>query len=374
MSNIVSLEVNGVLYRGITDITINQSLENFAKSFSGSIVSKELILENTRIVENPIKVQDEAVIYIDNNKILTGYIEEVNISYDASSHIINFSGRDKVGLLIDSSIISTNYNKQFSLVNLIRQALNDNGYTNIEVIEQVANIGLFEDNETVSAEEEPIFSFFDRYARKVQALLTTNEEGNIVITRESTDQAIGSLYSERGGRKNNIKSANLTNSILNRFNNIEIIGQSGNDTFGANTVNQIGSATDSQITLNRKLRVVTSVTSKEPILNDAARWEVNVRRARGSVYSCVLAQFGFYQDKELTTLWKPNQLVNIKDDKCNLDGTYLIMGVTFNKSNDGTTTTLNITSQGAFSNNPLDEVPDKTTDLTAALEDQQIEN
>jgi prophage tail gpP-like protein len=180
MANDIFIEVNKIRYSGFTDVSITKSLNHFASSFTASLVSKETFIGNDRIIDNPIKIQDEVRVYIDSQLEITGFVEDLKIKCSSDEHMIRISGRDKTGDLIDSSIISKSY-KTRDLKRLIELVLADNGYNDIKVIQQSPNIDNLEDNETVEAENnDTIFSFIDRYAKKVQVLLITNEEGNIV--------------------------------------------------------------------------------------------------------------------------------------------------------------------------------------------------
>ena len=75
--NKIYLEVNGVRYEGFTDVIINRSIENFSSEFSFSTTVKE---DDDRVIQTAFKVQDEVKIYIDEELIITGYIERLNIS------------------------------------------------------------------------------------------------------------------------------------------------------------------------------------------------------------------------------------------------------------------------------------------------------
>lgn len=351
MANDVFLDVNKIRYSGFTDVNIGKSLDQFAGSFSATLVSKELFIGEERIIENPIKLGDEVQVYIDSQLIMTGFVESLNINYSADSHSITVSGRDKAGDLIDSSVIAKTY-KTRDLQRLIQLVLSDNGYSNISVIQQSLNIDSLEKNEKVAAESgDTIFSFIDRYAKKVQVLLTTNADGDILLTREGSTKVGTDLVSLKQGDKNNIKSASLDLNTTDRFRFVEVHAQATNDSFGANTVEQKGSEEDTDIRSPRRIRVISSIASESAILKDAAKWQLNVRRAKGLKYKCVVVNY--LTEGEKGDIWKINQTVNIKDDKCSLDGEFLISEVTFIKSLQGSTTQLNIVNKGSYTIDPL---------------------
>lgn len=355
MSNIY-LEVNGLKYDGFTDINVSRSIENLAGQFSFSTTVKD---GADGVIQNDLKVQDEVKVYIDEDLILTGYIEELNISYSTNDHSISVSGRDKTGDLIDSSIIPKLY-KQTDFIKMANAVLKDNGYSDIKIINNIKKLPILTVGETKSATDmgngekstteqgDTIASYLDRYAKKVQALLITDEDGNINITSEGDQLAIGDLISS--GDRANILSASINISSTERFRYLEIYSQSNNDSFSTGSVSQSALVLDNDIRNPRRKRISLSTATNSRTLLKLANWNVNIRRAKGLRYNCTVQDF--YSARTEGFLWLPNTLVQIKDDKCQLDGQYLIQGVTYRKDKSGSFTDLSIVEIGSFSAEP----------------------
>lgn len=357
MANELFLEINGIRYKGWQSISVSKTIEGLTGQFSFQSSVNEIILNGTRLIENPIKAQDEARIFIDENLVITGTVESLNISYDASSHIVSVGGRDQTGDLVDSSIIQKSYSIT-KFTTLINTVLKDNGY-DIKVINKVLTIrdltpqdftgnstNSFSSSGGATAESgDTVFSFLDRYAKKLQVLLLTDSDGNIVITREGTE-TIGALLSTKDNTDNNILSASIDINTNERFRFVEVYSQGDNNSFTKPSVDQAGNATDDDIRQPRRIRINSSNTTTTDFLNDLAKWNVNVKRAKGERYNCRVV--GYYTDRESGTLWEPNTLVQVEDDKCELSGTFLIQGVTYTKSNAGSFTDLSIVNRGAF--------------------------
>ncbi len=352
MANDIFFEINGTRYSGFTQVTLSKSLESFASFFTATLVSKEVTENLSRESLSPVKLQDDVAIYIDEQLAFTGSVEDLQISYDEGSHKITISGRDKVFVLIDSSVQPKNYKGIGTLQSLIEKVLSDNGFNDFKVISQADNIDNLEDDEDVKAEtNDTIFSFLDRYAKKVQVLLTTDEEGNIVLTREGVLEAETDLISIKAGEQNNIKRASIDLTTRDRFRFVEVYALDNNDTFTKTSISQVGIAEDKDIISNKRLKLVYSTASKSPILQESAKWQVNVRRAKGLRYSCVVANFK--QQNELGNIWQINKLVNINDDKCQLNNQFLISGIVFNKSLQGSTTEITVVNKGSFTSDPF---------------------
>jgi prophage tail gpP-like protein len=352
MPNDIFLEINGIRYEGWQSVNVSKSIEHLSGQFSFESSVKEVFLNNQRFIENPIKAQDEARIFIDDNLIITGTVEELNIAYSSDSHGISVSGRDKTGDLIDSSAIQKSYNIN-NFPNLIRLVLSDNGYADIKVKNDVFGLKALGSSEKIKTEAgDTVFSFLDRYAKKLQVLLNTDADGNIIITREGSTDAGGVLLSTKNNPNNNIFSANLSINTKQRYRFVEVYSQADNKSYGVSAVSQKGAAEDDIIRAPRRIRINSSNTTTSDFLNDLAKWNVNVKRAKGQRYSARVV--GYYADQASNTLWQPNTLVQVLDDKCNLDGSFLIQGVSYTKSSSGGSfTDLSIVNQGAFSLSPV---------------------
>jgi prophage tail gpP-like protein len=283
----------------------------------------------------------QARVFVGDDLVITGYIESLDISYSAGSHSINVSGRDIGGDLIDSSIRQKSYIQRdfFKLINLV---LVDNGYS-IKVINKVGNLTL-EPTETIKTEQsDSVFDFLDRYAKKLQVLLKINPNGDLEIIRED-DEVVKNFLINDFTQNNNILSASLSLTTTNRFNVIEVYSQDNNRTHTATGISQKGSATDSNIRTTRRKVITMNTASQSKSLTSLAEWNVNLRRAKGSRYSCKVV--GFYSGKNV---WQPNKLVNIIDYTAQVKGNFLIQGVEFSQSLQGSFTTLDIVERGAFS-------------------------
>ncbi len=354
------IEVNNQKFKGFKTVSVTKSLENFVDIFNITISTKEKIINNQRIPQNLIKVQDKIRIFIDENLILTGFVDQLSISYDVDNHETIISGRSRTSDLVDSNMKQISYTiKDFK--QLIEAVLSDNGYTDISVssdttikqIEEKTNDSgfSFQEEKDTKVSNQTIFEFLDLYAQKVQILLRTDEEGNILLTREETENTIGNLISTKNNLNNNIISASISIDNTNRFRFNELQSQGDNKSYWKSTTNQTSSSDDTLVRSPRRKITVAKSSSLTSELTDLAKWGVNLRRAKSINYTCAVQ--GYYNDKKSTSLWNINKLVKVLDDKCLLDGQFLIKDVTFNKSvEEGSTTTLNITNRGAFTLDP----------------------
>ncbi len=341
MSDIL-IEVNGKKYDGFVEAECSGGVESMARKFRFKTTAKSL-------TQNDLKAQDKVRIFLDNNLFLTGKIERLRISYSPTNHDIEVSGRDQIGDLIDSSIIQKEY-AQRDFVLLLTAVLKDNGYSNIKIVDNVGKISRIklEEGESVKTEKgETIAEFLDRYAQKVQVLLFSDENGDLTISREGDQPSAGAILSRIGDSNSNVLGATIDLDISERYRFIEIFAQSGNDSYSVSTVDQSSIAIDSEIIYPRRKRITQGTASKTLTLSDWAKWNVVIRKAKGSRYQCRVQDF--YTKPGSIAPWEINTLAQVKDDRCQIDGQFLIQGVTFFKSLAGTFTDLSIVNRGSFS-------------------------
>lgn len=352
----VFLEVNGKRYEGFTDINVSRSIENLSGQFSFSTTVKE---NSELVIQNDLKVQDEVRVYIDDNLVLTGYIEQLNISYSGSDHSISVSGRDKTGDLIDSSAKPIKY-IQTNFIKLVKAILSDNGYSNIKVINNIGTLPILnvgsssnssnlEDGDSAKVDTSAsVASFLDNYAKKIQVLLISDKDGNINVTNEGSELSKGSLISTVD--QSNILSANINVSSIDRFRYIEIHSQGDNSSFTETAAIQTAVVTDNDIRNPRRKLISVNTASQASTLEKIGKWNVNIRRAKGLRYNCTVQ--GYYSSDDTDSIWLPNTLVEIRDDRCQINGQFLIQGVTYRRSLQGSFTDLSIVQRGAFSVEP----------------------
>lgn len=375
----IYLEVNGIKYEGFTEISVNSSLENFCSSFSFATTLKEklsIVGSNTGKFANDIKLQNKVKVYIDDIKILTGYIESLDLDYNSQSHNIVYSGRDIGGDMVDSSIIQASY-KQRNFAILTQIVLSKNGFTNVKVINK-AGLLLLEPTEVIKTEDgEKVFDFLDRYAKKLQVIIKINRDGDLEIVRED-DSVVKNMLINNRTKDNNILSAELQLTTKDRFNVINVFSQANNRKHTSTSISQKGTAKDSAIRSTRRISLNMSTASQSKTLSALAQWNVNVRRAKGSRYTCKVVDFYSERIENILVfelgfnkIWQPNTLVDIVDEVAQIEGTFLIQGVQFNQTvNNGSFTTLSIVERGSFT----DSATNLFTNLGSSFADQLIES
>lgn len=348
----IFLEVDGLTYEGFKDISVVVSLGAISGSYSFGVTS-------SKKVSLPIQEGQSCRVLIDDTPVINGFVESIPIAYDAETHTIQIAGRDKTMDAIDSSAVVKELSGTLSLEAAMRQILDGNGLQDIEIINQVSGLAPFKDGDIESAEVgETVFEYIEKYSKKRQVLLTRDGNGNIVITRSGTANAVTALLNVIGGTNNNIKSGSgqyigteLFNKYTVRSQQNPVALENAGDVSTSEIVNQSGTVFDSNVRATRILEIRPDQAGSSEDSKQFAIWNRNIRRAKAFTYTAVVQ--GHYQDEAKTRIWIPNEIVSINDDfvgmSSQLNAKMLIDTVEYKQNIDsGTTTSITCVDKNAY--------------------------
>lgn len=135
VNNEILVEINDIPYIGFENIQIERSIEAISGKFS--------ISGNDRI-DYPVSIGDKCVIKLNNQSVINGFIESIEINYNFSSHPISFIGRDKTSDLIHSCLQSNiSFNGSISFRQIIQNVLNDIGLNDVSIIDRSGGLKIF---------------------------------------------------------------------------------------------------------------------------------------------------------------------------------------------------------------------------------------
>jgi len=339
----IILEIEGKRYENFKSIEIRKSMEMVSGAFTFNATSN-----NT--TEFPIKRSASARVLINDIPIITGYVNRVTPNYDNQSHILIINGRDKTADIIDSSLRSNiEFNTGITLKRIIEKVIADLGITDISVIDNVGNIKKFDKSELVSGSaDKNAFEFIENYCRLRQVLCTTNGDGNIVLTRGSKELLPIKLINRKNNQTNNIKNGDSFFDEIGRFYRVTVLSQGNPSAFDdTNIVSKSGIAFDTEIRKSRSQTIISEHSSSDFTNKERATWQVNVNRARGTGYACLVEGFKIAPDK--TEIWQPNKLVKVEDEFANINSQMLIRECVYRLSNDvGSETLLTLVPKDAY--------------------------
>lgn len=347
------IEVDGVEYLNFESASATVRLDALSNTFSFEATSEE-----ARPL--PFLGGEACRVLVDGEVVLTGFIEVVDASGDSGSHSIGIVGRDKTGDLLDSTIdkLSDLRGGRLALKTIIERViahLNPKDPTFIRVVD-LAKPASFNPAEDLHAPEpgQNAFEFIEKLARKRQVLLTSNGDGDVVITASSGKEVNASIQHRVKDNRNNVISYSVSHDTTGRYNLYKsraqlnatatsLAGTTSNDSI----VNQGDAvqATDKDIRRGRQLVLVSENMSSGTENQNRARWEANIRKARGRVYSAVVDGFR----NQTGNLWTINELVRVHDEYAGIEATMLVNSVEYSLSPDeGRTCTLSLVERNAY--------------------------
>lgn len=327
----VTLLVDGSRYNGWQSVSINRSLETIAGTFSLTLTERWPGQNTARQIRPGRPCQ----LLIGDDKVITGYVDDVEPEISKTSHTVQVTGRCKTGDLVDcSAIYRSGQWRNVRLDTIAKNLLEPFG---ISVIVGADIGGTFA---SYNIEEgETVFECLERAARQRAVLLVSDAAGNLVITTAS--ETMEGTVLEEG---KNIEKAGATLSWKDRYSKYTVKGQ-GKPTdsdYGEKSTRARGIADDTAIDRYRPLIIINEDAGST--FTERAAWERDNRRGKGSRATITVSSW-----RTNGRLWTPNMLVPVTSPSLWLDRLpMLIAGCQYQLSDAGSTTVLSLTLPEAF--------------------------
>lgn len=341
------LEVNGIEYKDFITLETQLRLDALSNTFTFEAAVPG-------VSQLSFKKGDPVRVIVDGEPVVTGFVEIIAGGYDPESHSVTIQGRDKTGDIIDSTLDDLgDLRSPISLKSIIEKAISNISNT-IKVIDN-ANPKKFNEAEDITAPEpgKNTFEFIEDLARHRQVLLTSDSDGNIVIEKTPGGNSNGLLQNITGAANNNIISADFSYDDTGRFNVYKFVSSLNpialnktSNTQITTLVSQKGAIIDTGIRIGRQLVLIAESSFSDDSNDARAKWEANIRKARGLAYSCIVQD---YRPEPGFDIWLPNRLVNIVDEFADINAQMLINTVNFSMSTTtGRLTTLTLVEKNAY--------------------------
>ena len=343
----ITVEVEGIQYEQLISIEIGMSLSAIARDFSFTIAQPG----GTVL---PFVGGEEIKIFVDGELRLDGSIFTVTPSYSKGEHSITMTGRSRVADLVDSTLLPFSIDSNISLQKVIERVISELGLS-LSVINEISGLADFNEAEDKIAAEpgDSAFAFIDALARKRQALLTSDPGGNIIITRNGTEQNPVVLSNPASGVDGNILRASISYDLNNRFNKYVVMSQKNGaaSAFGGNLdpdsfVDQQGEQIDTSVRAGRQQVIQAEKASSSEESRNRAIWQANIDRVRSRKYSVTVQG----TRPKGGDIWETNKLQQVVDDQSGVNEVMLIDSVRFSQSRrTGTQTQLGLVDREAYS-------------------------
>ncbi len=337
----VVLTVGSVRHSGWTDIAVTRSLLRAAHSFELTLTNR---WDNGQ--PRPVRAGERAKLSLGNELLVSGLIDTVQPQYTDTEYSIRVKGRSAVANLIDCSTTGQEFKNQ----TLLQIANNLAGRFGVAVrVADGVDIGARFASVRLDP-AQPMFEFLELLARMRGVLLTSNANGELVITRAGTRHADTAL--ELG---KNVVAANGQVSLENTFRRYTVIAQQGENpllTIEGGAYPQHSESNFAPVHAARELVIEMDGPADIAACKQRAIWERNARYGRSRQTTFTVRGF---QKKPNGRSWQPNEKVQVRDDFMAVNGERLIVETRLILDEDGSRTELDVQPVEAFSVQPLPE-------------------
>lgn len=362
----VHLKVNGVAYYGWKEVTINKSINNGCGAFSFRTSDKY----PNQPQNWSIKIGDRCTVEVEEQIVITGFVDDIIIDYDYGNHNLEFVGRDNTCDLVDCNYPQEKTWTKSTLLKMvndicslfsIKVAIDSNDSS----LTTACNETFTSDQITLQSSDS-LFEFISKLCQVKAILPVCYGDGKLTLTRA-------------GGRGNALNPIQLGYNILrgkaeylnrDRFSDYYVKAQSANKVYysfediknsrsssnAKQTGNRIESLSrDATITRYRPKTLVPDGNMDTDACKKFANWTRNVSAGNSRKYNYTLVEWiqGNY-DGSIRPLWEINTIVQVKDKTFGLDTKMLISAITYTISEStGTTVNLTLVDPSAYSVMPF---------------------
>lgn len=341
MSDDVTLTVNGERHEGWKSVQVRLSVEDIAGSFAVTYRDRW----GERGDPFPIREGDEVAVSVEDELVITGYVDDYEVEYDAENVALKACGRSKAGDLVDCS-------EKFAP--RVETTLLDIG----QAICDPFGIGFSFGDAAVAADPafqrplqrfgvEPGETAFDALSRLVRyrgALLVSTPEGNVEVVRAGSTRVTQTVL--QYGR--NILRGSYSGSTRERFSKYTMLGQvPGDDRWqGKQMAVSVAVADDEHVPRYRPTVMMTDDAITFAELEKRVNFERNARAGRAERISYDVVGWthapgetsnlvGTTLGRAPSKVWRQNKLVKVTDDLLGVDDYLLIACVTLDRTLEG---------------------------------------
>jgi prophage tail gpP-like protein len=329
MNDEVVLKVNGMNYRGWVSIEIKESIRSLAGMFNLTVT------DSWSLKKKPwfIVPGDYCELFIGADQMISGYIDDLDYSVNATSREISFTGRDKTGDLVDCSV-----EKEFQWSNLKLEALLNKicspfGVKVINDAQINPDVISFRCNGGDSPHDA-----IDELSKKYGFIASSNSKGDLVVVKvgdiKATDDLIEGI---------NFLDGSIKIDHKDRFSKYILKGKAAGSEEG-DGLHIISTSADEGIKRYRPKVITTSSDSHESNLDKRSQWEKNLRESKSTAGSVSLK--GWRQKDG--SLWKKNMLVNFKSSYLGLDTQFVVGDITYTLNDQGRRVSMDLLRKEVF--------------------------
>lgn len=356
MPNRLRLRVNGLVFEGWQNVRITHDVTQLCSSFSLAIVDRWV----GQVDKFPLSSGMSCEVLIDNEIVLSGYIDVVSRNISAKENKIEVSGRSKAGDLVDCSVDTIEFKSQ-NFVKIIERVAEPFG---ISVINESKAKPLSLPQKAFKSGDTCV-SVISKLAKLQGVMVISDGAGQIIITQPG----FGGNANDSLILGKNIKDASFSEDYTQIFSKITVKSQT-NATGGVGKFESLSAAklsvtptgtaqksanatVASGLNRYRPLTIIAEEQSNAKQCQDRAEFEVGSREGKSK--KTTVKVVGWRQTNG--DLWKINTIVNIDIPIFNIKESFLIGKIDFELGKEGETAIMELMDKKSY--NVLKEVPKK---------------
>lgn len=328
----IELKVNEKRFVGWTDVKIIRSINQACSTFSFTATQHPDNLES-------LKDGTKCEVFFNNNKLITGIIDSLEVSYSKNDHQISVNGRSKTKDLVDCSVIAP---FQFQNLSIKRLTSSIAGIYNIVV--KSSDDSTIISNFQIEQNGESCFKAIERVSQTKALRITDNNMGDLVLTQASPVKSKNVI-----DENTKIFSASLKVDESQKYSKITVKGQSKTSStwYGKNASQIVASATDETVDRKRELLLISKRDTSNQDAKKLAEWEIASRSAKSFELNYKI------QGWASPNLFFENTLINVKDKILKIDDEYLITTVTYELTSTGSFVILTLVDPNSLQPQPV---------------------
>lgn len=346
----VSVVVDGREVRGWSAYDISTSMLDPADRFTLELPFDRAAWDLLR-KDRPIKVRVDSVV------ILDGFIDDRELPESDGEDVIQISGRDRVGRLVQESAPGIDF-RGSDLVTLIGK-LASPWFTKVTLSNARNRRVLRGRGQKVQAGKEPVFVTTGRGTRietgqmrweAIEDLCSqagvlcwsAGDGAELVVGRPNYNQAPQFRFFQPAAdsarsAESTVLGMGVRDSTGDRYSEIIVVGSGGGTdaNYGASVAARIGRARDeADFSAPKRLVIERAVSSREMAQAEADR-EMARRKATGHRVTVRAPLHGQVVSGQYPTIFAPDLVASVEDERTGLRGSYLIVGCAYSSRRNG---------------------------------------
>ena len=339
----------------IENFSIDKSAKNISHTFNATIGIPPFTSYKDYKEKISLKNQQDIKFYLNNELFMFGVVETIIINMESPK--IEISGRSKMVCVVNSQAIVKEYTQR-NLVKLITQVFQDNIVKDVSVVNAIGeNLKSVPAGRILMKESDTIFNFIDRYAILCRCVAISDNEGNLLLTREGSEKnAVQGFSLEMmlsGQGVSNAQGISYVNDFTNRTRFIELTSAGKTSRFLDNTASAGEKTKTTRIIEDEQVRFYTRERSQYNIGGDGEVLNVNnewlLRRKRAESESLTVKLTGSNAEDFLNKKPELLQLIKVTNQYAMIENVFMVIAeISTTFSGEGFEVKLLLVPQGSY--------------------------